>query len=110
MRSVRLPFLLAAGALAAAAALPHSAFALDHDGGGNRDLRDAYTDQLVGHPQWIEPGGQNDPARYRVGDPSAGYYARQAARGGYYDGDAYGRYAPRRGRVTVAPYGPDSDD
>ena len=74
-------------------------------GGGSGNFGDTYINDAQKNPRFIEPGAQNDPARYRIGAPYEGYTDRQAAREGYYDpGSGYFPVAPRRGRITVQPY------
>ena len=55
------------------------------------------------NPRFIEPYADRDPARYRIGNPQAGYGDRIAASRGYYE-------PPRRGRVTVRPYRYEEED
>ena len=110
MLARRIVFATAAGLLAGAALLPNGASAQWGGGGGSgRDLNDAYEDVLLKNPRFIEPGGYNDPARYRIGAPREGYVDRQmAARGYYTPGSGYFPGQPR-GRVYVRPHA-DFDD
>lgn len=103
MITARLPFIIAAGALAASFALPSEASAAPGGRGGGK-MGDTYIDDAQKNPRFIEPYADQDPARYRIGSPREGFYDRQAARDGYYSqGSGYYPYG-RRGRVYVQPY------
>ena len=72
---------------AALAATP--ALAIKMDG-------DDYFDVQQKNPRFIEPYGDESPARYRIGDPREGLEDRRAAE--------YERLYGRRGDVRVRPY------
>jgi hypothetical protein len=106
MSAARPVLLLAASALAAATFMSDAALAQRGGGGGGR-MGDTFIDDAQKNPRFIEPGAQNDPARYRIGAPYEGYVDRQmAARGYYHPGSGYAPVPPeyRRGRVYVNPY------
>jgi hypothetical protein len=89
---------LAATALLALSAVPASA---DR---GKSDNGDSYLNDLQKRPDLIEPYAGQDPSRYRISNPQAGYEDRQLAREGYVN-DGSGYRPPRaRGRVSVQPY------
>lgn len=91
--------LLAATALLALSALPASA---DR---GKADNGDSYLNDLQKRPDLIEPGRGQDPTRYRISNPQAGYEDRQLAREGYVnEGSGYRPQGYGRGRVSVQPY------
>ena len=102
-----LAFILAASAaLAAGVAAPTGASAQFGGSGGRDKMGDTFIDDAQKNPRFIEPGAENDPARYRIGAPREGRVDRQAAREGYYAyGSGYAPRDPRYGRVTVEPYG-----
>ena len=106
MITARLPFIIAAGALAAAFALPSDASAQRGGRSSGGKMGDTFIDDAQKNPRFIEPYADHDPARYRIGAPREGYYDRQAARDGYYtQGSGYYPYPYRqRGRVYVQPY------
>ena len=106
MTIARLPFIIAAGALAASFALTSEASA-QRGGQGGGKMGDTFIDDAQKNPRFIEPGADHDPARYRIGSPREGFYDRQAAREGYYtQGSGYYPYPyGQRGRVYVQPYG-----
>ena len=101
-----LTFVLAASAtLAAGLSSPVLAGGFGGGSGGTDKNGDTYLDDAQKNPRFIEPGAQNDPARYRIGAPREGRLDREAAREGYYTyGSGYYPVAPRGGRVTVQPY------
>lgn len=72
-------FLIAAGALASALAAATSAQAVRMDG-------DGYVDDLQRNPRFIQPYGEEQPARYRAYDFKEGIddriQAEQSRRGG----------------------------
>lgn len=77
------------------------ASAFSSRGGGNGD---SYVDDLQKRPELLEPYRYNDPSRYRIGNPRAGYEDRQLAREGYAN-EGSGYVSPgARGRVVVTPY------
>lgn len=92
MRSFSFPLLVAAGALAAATALPGAALARSDGGGGN--FGDTFVNDAQKNPRFIEPYADQDPARYRVGAPREGYFDRKAAWGEY--GPPERRFNPAR--------------
>lgn len=84
--------MLARAALAcfavALAATPAAAIKMDGDD---------YADVLQKNPAFLEPGAEDHPARYRIGDPRDGYDERVRAQ--------IQRERPYRGDVRVRPYG-----
>ena len=91
--------ILAAATLLAASALAFPAAAQR----GGSDNGDGFLNDLQRRPDLIEPGRQNDPSRYRISNPQAGYEDRQRAREGYMNDGSY-RSPYSRGRVSVQPY------
>ena len=105
MSRTKLATMAALASLAAVAAVPTAAQAQRGGGNGGGRIGDTYIDDAQKNPRFIEPGAQNDPARYRIGAPYEGYVDRKAAAEGYYHpGSGYYPVAPRRGRVVVEPY------
>lgn len=82
---------------AAIAAVPASA---DR---GKSDAGDGYLNDLQKRPDLIEPGRGNDPSRYRISNPQAGYEDRKRAREGYVNDG--GDYRAPRGRAVQPYYG-----
>ncbi|MDB5512693.1 MAG: hypothetical protein JWR08_2176 [Enterovirga sp.] len=98
-RTARGALIGAAGLAAILSASGANAFSTR--GGGNGD---SYIDDLQKRPELLEPYRYNDPSRYRIGNPRAGYEDRQIAREGYVN-EGSGYDGPRtRGRVVVRPY------
>ncbi|NNM73994.1 hypothetical protein [Enterovirga aerilata] len=96
------PVLLLAAGMIGAAALG-SGDALAQRGRGGDNFGDTYINDAQKNPRFIEPGAENDPARYRIGAPYEGWVDRQMAARGYYDPGSGYAPAPRRGRVYVHP-------
>ena len=106
MSAAKAFILVAASTLAAATFASDAALAQRGGGGGGR-AGDTYIDDAQKNPRFIEPGAENDPARYRIGAPYEGRLDRQMAARGYYDpGSGYEPAPPEygRGRVYVRPY------
>ena len=96
---------VATGALALLTFASDPALAQRGGGGGSGGRSgDTFVDDAQKNPRFIEPGAQNDPARYRIGAPYEGYVDRQMAARGYYDPGSGYAPPPRRGRVYVQPY------
>lgn len=72
--------------------------------GGKSDNGDAYLNDEMRNPRFIEPGGWRDAARYRASNPRAGYEDRVLAQQGLYNEGSGPAGRPYRGRVSVQPY------